>query len=157
MAFQPLQGWAEAQLVQVYDQVNGAASALSTVPVHEPGSGDGEHAPAGVPLVRVVAVGLGANEPQHRHQGHPAQPLGSLPPAHDSAESLGRRPTHSRMLKTWLHSVNRSMSAAVRWSFLRKEPHSRKPRLEVMRVGFFLCRRCIRVKKSPTWTGSVSM
>ena len=69
MAIQPLQGLAKTQLMQVDDQVNGTAAALSSVPVHEPGSGDGEHAPAGVPLVRFVTVGLGATELQQWMRG----------------------------------------------------------------------------------------
>ena len=61
------------------------------------------------------------------------------------------------MLITWLFSVNRSTRAAVSWVFFKKEPHWSNPRLEVIKVAFFLCLLCIKVKNKPTCTGSISI
>ena len=151
---QPIDGSLEVQVVQMDDQVNGPAAAPPQCPVHELGAGDREHARRGMPLAAVVAVGLGAAQGQHPFQGNGPQALGQFACAARRSWavrgwSLGRRLTQPFMLMTWLFSVSRSMRAAVRWSFLRKEPHSAKPRLEVMRVGFFLWRWCMRVKKRP--------
>src|ERR1035441_8197508 len=138
-------------------QIDGPAAASAQVPVDELGAGDGENSRRSVPLVPVVAVELGAAQGQHPFQGNGPQARGPHPPlleGHGSGSgwesSLARRLLQPFMLMTWLFSVSRSMRAAVRLSFLRKDPHSPKPRLEVMRVGFFLCRWCIRVKKRPT-------
>lgn len=57
-----------------------------------------------------------------------------------------RRLSQSRMLITWLFEVSRSLKAAVNWGFFRNEPHSPKPRLDVMIVVLRLCRLCISVK-----------
>ena len=156
MVLQPLQGLSETQSQQVHDEINGASAASPMVPVYELGPRHRQHALAGVPLARVVRIGLCAAEGQHRGQRHGAELLGPLAPVHGSAESLSRRLTQSLILKTWLDSVSRSIKAAVRWSLFRKDPHSLNPKLDVMSVGFFLCRRCIKVKKSPTWEGSAS-
>src|SRR2546423_12671827 len=110
-----------------------------------------------MPFAFIVAIGPAATQGQHRFQGEGPQSMGllfALPEGHSSALSLGRRLTQPFMLMTWLFSVSRSIRAAVRGSFLRKEPHSEKPRLGVMRVGFFLCRSGMRGKTSPTCTGS---
>ena len=74
-----------------------------------------------------------------------------------SSSSIGsRRLRQFFMLITWLVSVSRSIKAAVKWGFLRNQPHSLKPRLEVSSVVLVLCRRCISVKNSPTCAASTS-
>jgi len=111
--FQPLQGLAKAQPVEVHHQVDGATAPASEVPVDELGPGDREHALWGVPLVGIGTVRFSARAAQHGGQGERPHPVGPLAPSHGSAESLPRKVTHSFMLKTWLASVSRSMRAAV--------------------------------------------
>src|ERR1035437_3145975 len=153
MVCQPIDRRFEVQVIQMHHQVDGTAAAHAAVPVYEIGAGDRKGSRGSMPLALVVAIRLGPAQGQHRFQGNGPQVRSqflALPEGHGSGLILGRRLTQPFMLMTWLFSVSRSMRAAVRWSFLRKEPHSAKPRLEVMRVGFFLCRWCIRVKKRPT-------
>jgi len=122
VSFQPLEGLAKAQALEVHDQVDGAAAPVVEVPVDELGSSDRERAMRGVPLVGIGAVGHRAHTLQDRGQGNGAQPVGSGLPGlwvarqagQASGESLSRKVMHSRRLKTWLVSVSRSMRAAVR-------------------------------------------
>ena len=64
----------------------------------------------------------------------------------DHSSIRPRKLSQSLMLITWLLEVSRSLKAAVNWGFFRNDPHSLKPRLDVMIVVFRRCRLCISVK-----------
>ena len=117
MSSEPLDRLFEAEVVQVDDQVDGAAAAGAAVPVHELGSGDREDTLWGVPLALIVWVGLSCAATEHRFQRNSSDLVGEvsdLPKRHGSGGSLGRKLTHCFLLMTWLFSVSRSMRAAVR-------------------------------------------
>ena len=157
--FEPKEGTGKRELVQMDNQIDGATASGAAVPVEKLSAPHGEGAAGGVPFAGVVRIAPGPRESEDVGQRDGAQAIG--PPAllgvHDWIGRLGRRLVQSRMLKTWLFSVRRSMRAAVRDGFLRKVFQSAKPRLEVRRVGFVPWRCCKRVKKRPTWAGSTSM
>ncbi len=85
---------------------------------------------------RVTAYSSGYGRCGDWH-GHGVVGYSSIPP---------RKLWQSFMLRTWLLEVSRSLKAAVNWGFFRNEPHSLKPRLDVMIVVFRRCRLCISVK-----------
>src|SRR3990172_8835472 len=154
----------EVDLGQVHHQVDRPAATLAPLPVHELWARDRQRALFGVPFGPVVPVALGAAEDQHGlqrhrsdHGGTPAEVLevhsASLSP---SSSSFPRKLRQFFMWITWLVAVSRSSKAPVRWLFLRNDPHSLKPRLEVIRVVLVLCRFCISVKNRPTCAGSTS-
>ena len=58
--FEPMQGVAKGELVQMNDQVDGATPADAVVPVEELGAAHRKDAAGGVPFARVVAIGPGA-------------------------------------------------------------------------------------------------
>ena len=96
--FQPLQGLAEAQALQVHHQVDGAASPAAEVPVHELGASDREHATGGCHRARAA---------QHDGHGNDPHPVGSQAPSHGSAESLPRKVTDCGRIRTessWLNA-----------------------------------------------------
>ena len=62
---EPLKGFGKAQMGQMDRQIDGAAAANATVPVHEFGAGDRENALGCMPLARVVAILLGAPGLEH--------------------------------------------------------------------------------------------
>lgn len=70
-----------------------------------------------MPLALVVAVGFGAQRLEHRGERNRPEAIGfvpSRPSRHGSWFNRARSVTQSFMLKRWLVSVSRSMSAAVR-------------------------------------------
>src|SRR5580704_5811499 len=114
---EPLDGVLEAQMVQVDDQVNGAAPANTAVPVHEFGAGDRERSLRGMPLELVEAIRMGSPDPEHRFQGDGPKLIRSLSDlleGHGSELILGLMLTHCFILNMWLFSVRRSTRAAVR-------------------------------------------
>ena len=116
---QPVDGRFEVQAVQMDDQVDGATATPATVPVHELGAGDREHARCGMPFVFVVWIALTAAQRQDQFQGNGPELIGLLPPlpeGHGSAQGSATLGTQTQpfMLMTWLFSVSRSMRAAVR-------------------------------------------
>src|SRR5881392_2272194 len=68
MAGQPVEGFFEAAVVQMDDQIDGATPAAPAVPVDELRPGDREDSLRGMPLTLVVRIGLGAPNPEHRGQ-----------------------------------------------------------------------------------------
>ena len=62
--FEPLEGVGKAELVQMDDEVNGAAPADTPVPVEELGAAHGQDALGGVPFAGVAGIGLGAGKSQ---------------------------------------------------------------------------------------------
>lgn len=116
MLAEPVDGGFEAEVVQVDHQIDGTTATAAPVPVHKFGAGDGNDPHWRMPLGRIVAVGLGAAQREHRGQGDGPQALGlrsAFVEGHGSDFSLGLRLTHSFMLMTWLFSVSRSIRAAV--------------------------------------------
>lgn len=79
MAGQPLEGFVETELVQMDDQVDGAATAHPAVPIHELGAGDRQDSLRGLPLGLVERIGLGAPDPKHRGQRDGPQLISSFP------------------------------------------------------------------------------
>ena len=117
MILKPVEGSLETKDLEVHDQVDGPTAAMALFPVEELHAGDREDPLGGMPLGVVVAVGLGSDGPQYGVQGDGPQSIGTLSnrvETHGHGLSLGLRLTQFFMLMTWLFSVSRSMSAAVR-------------------------------------------
>jgi len=73
MAGQPVEGFVKAEVVQMDDQIDGAAPTETAVPVEELGAGDRKDALRGVPFMLVVGIGLRAGDLEHRSQREGAQ------------------------------------------------------------------------------------
>lgn len=117
MLAEPVDGFFEAEVVQVDHQIDGATAATAPIPVHKFGAGDGNNSHWSMPLGRIVVVGLGAAQRKHRSEGDGPQAVSlrsAFVEGHGSGFNLGLMLTHSFMLMTWLFSVSRSIRAAVR-------------------------------------------
>jgi len=79
MAPQPVQGFFEGAVVQMDDQVDGAATAHAAVPIYEFGSGDRDDSVWSMPLALVERMGLGAPDPKHRAQRDGPQLISPFP------------------------------------------------------------------------------
>jgi len=117
MLAEPVDGVFETEVVQVDHQIDGATATAAPIPVHKFGASDGNNSHWGMPLGRIVAIGLAAAQREHRDQGDGPQTVGlrsAFVEGHGSGFNLGLMLTHSFMLMTWLFSVSRSIRAAVR-------------------------------------------
>ena len=106
MAGQPVEGFFKADVVQMDDQIDGAAAADPAVPVDELGTGDREDTLGRVPLALVVRIALGAPNPEDRAQRDGPQLISEFPeraPEHPLAgpnrmrqDRAGHQLSHSR-------------------------------------------------------------
>src|SRR5271166_489246 len=164
MFFQPDQRRAEVDAGQVHHQVDRPTAAPTCVPIHELGARYRQRAPFRVPFASVAPVPHRAAEGQDGLQrrragrGGTAAEVGQVHAASLSplSSSLTRKLRQFFMLIVWPLAVSRSSKAEVSCGFFRNDPHSLKPRFEVIRVVLVLCRICISVKNSPTCAASIS-
>ena len=132
----------EVDAGQVHHQIDRPTAALAGMPVHELGARDRQRAFSGLPFAVVVPIAHRTVEEQHRFQRHRPSRSGALTEireVHGSslsspASSLGRKLWQFFMLITWLVSVSRLSKAPVSWLFFSSDPHSLKPRFEVISV-----------------------
>jgi hypothetical protein len=78
--FEPMQGVAKVELVQMHDEVNGPAAAGAALPIEKLGAAHGQHTPRRVPFARVVWIASGGGLGQEVFQGDGAHTVGALAP-----------------------------------------------------------------------------